>query len=155
MIKLNLPEFDAKVRIMENQQQIFDVIRRKYVVLTPEEWVRQHFVNYLINHSSYPKGLMTIEKKVIVNGASQRADIVVYSRNGQPLMVVECKAPDIELSNSTFAQAARYNYILGAKYLVITNGVKHFCCKVDLQTGAFSLHKGIPNYQELINNVSE
>jgi hypothetical protein len=153
MIKLKLPEFDSKVRIVENQQQIFDVIRRKYVLLTPEEWVRQHFINYLINHCLYPKSLMAIEKKVIVNGASQRADIVVYSRNGQPLMVVECKAPDVELSNSTFAQAARYNLILGAKYLVITNGNKHFCCKVNLQTGAFSLHNGIPNYKELVKNV--
>lgn len=150
MIKLNLPEFDAKVRIVENQQQIFDVIRRKYVVLTPEEWVRQHFINYLINHSSYPKGLMVIEKKVIVNGASQRADIVVYSRNGHPLMVVECKSPDVELSNATFAQAARYNYILGAKYLVITNGLLHYCCLIDMNPNSYVHLNGIPNFKELI-----
>ncbi len=149
LTKLNLPEFDPKLTMRGNEQLIFDVVRRKHIVLTAEEWVRQHFLNYLIKHKAYPIGLIRVEQQVLVSGMPQRADIVVYSRNGQPIMVVECKAPGVELSNSTFAQAARYNISLGANYLVITNGMDHFCCKVNLESNSYLFLKDIPDFDDL------
>ncbi len=149
LTKLNLPEFDPKLTMRGNEQLIFDVVRRKHIVLTAEEWVRQHFLNYLIKHKAYPIGLIRVEQQVLVSGMPQRADIVAYSRNGQPIMVVECKAPGVELSNSTFAQAARYNISLGANYLVITNGMDHFCCKVNLESNSYLFLKDIPDFDDL------
>ncbi len=149
LTKLNLPKFDPKLTMRGIEQLIFDVVRRKYIVLTAEEWVRQHFLNYLIKHKAYPIGLIRVEQQVLVSSIPQRADIVVYSRKGQPIMVVECKAPGVELSNSTFAQAARYNISLGANYLVITNGMDHFCCKVNLESNSYLFLNEIPVFDDL------
>jgi hypothetical protein len=146
---LNLPSFEKSIKLVQGQKKIFDRIRKKYVVLTPEEWVRQHFINFLIEHRGYPMGLMAVEQKVIINGMPQRVDIVTYSRNGKPLLVVECKAPELELTQETYRQAARYNLTLNANYLVITNGKKHFCSWVDTKNMEFRMLNDIPNFKEI------
>jgi hypothetical protein len=135
--------------MVETQEQIFDCIRKKYVTLTPEEWVRQHFINFLIDYKGYPKGLIAIEHQVIINGNPQRVDIVTFKRDGKPLLVVECKAPSVALTQDTYSQAARYNLALKANYLIITNGIKHFCSRVDLVRMEFESLTEIPSFNEI------
>ncbi|HPF93029.1 MAG TPA: type I restriction enzyme HsdR N-terminal domain-containing protein [Tenuifilaceae bacterium] len=146
---LNLPQFEIKTRLHQGQQQVFDIIRKKYVALTPEEWVRQHFLNYLAVYRGYPLGLINVEFPVLVSGVQQRADIIAYSRDGLPLLVVECKAPMVKLNSDTFSQAARYNLMLKAQYLVVTNGIKHYCSKVDLQRSSFEALPEVPMFQQI------
>ncbi len=148
--ELNLPPFEALIKEKEGQSVIFDTIRRKYVALTPEEWVRQHFINFLIAYKGFPNGLMAVEQKVTINRMSQRVDIVAYNRKGKPILVVECKAPDVKLTQATIGQAARYNLQLQAGYLIITNGKKHFCCRINLQNSEYEVLQRIPDYQELV-----
>ncbi|MBN3036029.1 MAG: type I restriction enzyme HsdR N-terminal domain-containing protein [Bacteroidales bacterium] len=148
---LNLPAFPARIRKTGTREEIFDVIRRKYVTLTPEEWVRQHFVHYLVNGKSVPATLIGVEVNFRLNRLVKRADIVVYSRSGIPLMLVECKAPGVDPDQGVFDQAARYNRALNVSYLVITNGLVHYCCRVDLREGSCSFLEEIPRYPELIN----
>jgi len=145
MIKLNLPAFDYKLKKADGKVWIFDGIRKKYVVLTPEEWVRQHFVHYLIYVLSYPKALVKIEGSLRYNKLAKRSDIVVFSRTGTPWMVVECKAPDIEINESTALQVSVYNNALKAKYVVITNGVKHLCFEVSSRNKSLST---LPQYPD-------
>ena len=147
---MNLPPFEALIKEKEGQSVIFDTIRRKYVALTPEEWVRQHFINFLIAYKGFPNGLMAVEQKVTINRMSQRVDIVAYNRKGKPILVVECKAPDVKLTQATIGQAARYNLQLQAGYLIITNGKKHFCCRINLQNSEYEVLQRIPDYQELV-----
>lgn len=130
MVKLNLPSFEYKVKDANGKVWIFDGIRKKYVVLTPEEWVRQHFVQYLINHLKYPKMLLKIEAGLIYNQLAKRSDIVVYNRSGKPWMVIECKAPEIALNENTAQQVSVYNNTLKASYVVITNGMRHLCFEI-------------------------
>ncbi len=146
---INLPSYDAKVRLYDGQQQIFDPVRQKYVALTPEEWVRQHFINYLTTEKKYPTGLISVEMLVEINGMQQRADIVVYGRNSQPAMIVECKAPSVKLTNKAYSQAARYNLALRAQILVVTNGISHFCSRIDLEHKSFTPLSDIPFYSEI------
>lgn len=146
---INLPSYNAKVRLYNGHKQIFDSVRQKYVALTPEEWVRQHFINYLTAEKKYPAGLIAVEMLVEINGMPQRADIVVYGKNSQPAMIVECKAPTVKLTNEAYSQAARYNLALRAKILVVTNGVSHFCSKIDLQHNSFTPLSEIPFYSEI------
>ncbi len=142
MQPLDLPAFDFRLQKKEKKPYIFDIIRKKYVCLTPEEWVRQHFLHYLINTLGYPKSLIKLESRV---GFQQsRTDIVVYNRMILPLMIVECKAPHVAVSHMVFDQAARYNSMLKAQLLVVTNGLKHFCCKVDYKTSKYQFLKIIP-----------
>ncbi|HPX07691.1 MAG TPA: type I restriction enzyme HsdR N-terminal domain-containing protein [Tenuifilaceae bacterium] len=148
--ELNLPPFEALIKEKEGQSVIFDTIRRKYVALTPEEWVRQHFINFLIAYKGFPNGLMAVEQKVTINRMSQRVDIVAYNRKGKPILVVECKVPDVKLTQATIGQAARYNLQLQAGYLIITNGKKHFCCRINLQNSEYEVLQRIPDYQELV-----
>ncbi|NHB69565.1 type I restriction enzyme HsdR N-terminal domain-containing protein [Perlabentimonas gracilis] len=147
--QLNLPFFDVKTRTLNGQKQIFDIIRKKFVALTPEEWVRQHFINYLVEKKQYPIGLISVEMPVMINGMPQRADIVVYNRMAKPVVVVECKAPTVILSNSTYTQAARYNLVLKAQLLVVTNGVSHFCSRIDLEKRSFTPLLEIPSFGEI------
>jgi hypothetical protein len=128
---LNLPSFPFKLRSSGQNKQIFDLLRRRYVTLTPEEWVRQHFIQYLINSKRYPAALIAVEKGIKVQGLQKRADVVVFNRYGNPWMIVECKAPDVGLNEETLYQAARYNMALKVRYLVLTNGLEHFCCVLD------------------------
>ena len=130
MENLNLPKFAHKIKRQEDKTVIFDVIRKKFVVLTPEEWVRQHFVHYMINQLNYSRSLINVEAGLKYNSLSKRSDIVAYARDAAPFMLVECKAPGVRLNKSTFEQAAMYNKTIGARYVVLTNGLEHSCFEV-------------------------
>ena len=147
MQKLNLPNYIFKLKSNENKTLIFDKWRKKYMVLTPEEWVRQHFVQYLIDEKKYPVSLIAIEKQLTINNLKKRTDIVIFSSDGMPDIIVECKAPKIKISQDTFDQIARYNLKLNANYLVVTNGLHHYFCKLDKENETYIFLKDIPNYQ--------
>ena len=149
MLALNLPGFAPKVAEKDGKRTIFDPVRQKYVALTPEEWVRQHFVNYLITRKSYPKELLANEVLVKLNGTSKRCDTVAYSRFLEPLVIVEYKAPHINITNTVFDQIARYNMVLRVEYLIFSNGLNHYCCKIDYNNRAYTFLEGIPAYNEL------
>ncbi len=149
MYQLNLPSVSLKYRTENSKQLVFDVIRKKYVVLTPEEWVRQNFIHYLINHLKYPPGLIAVEAVVKINSLNQRADIVVYNRKGKPVMIVECKAPKIKVDNKVFEQAARYNLSLGVDYLLVTNGLKHYCAQLVPKNKSYTMLKAVPAFNEI------
>lgn len=126
---LNLPSFNARIERVNNEFRIFDSIRKKFVVLTPEEWVRQHFINYVITEKKYPASLISIERGHKLNTLQNRTDIVVHNKEGKPWLLVECKAPDINLTEAVFYQALRYHLKLNVDYIVVTNGFKHYYCK--------------------------
>lgn len=152
MQKLNLPEYLVKTRVIEGQQQIFDEIRKKYVALIPEEWVRQHFINYLLNDRKFPKGLLAVEHPLTINKVNHRADIVAFTSDGKPLVVVECKAPDVAINQNVIQQISRYNILLKAPILILTNGLIHFCVKIDFEKNSSSTLDSIPFYKDLIGN---
>lgn len=129
MILLNLPKFEIQVKEMDKGTCIFDVIRKKYIVLTPEEWVRQHFIHFLINSYKYPKSLMKVESGLKYNNLQKRSDIQVYTRKGHPFLVVECKASNVKLDSKVIDQAALYNKSIGADYIIVTNGMNFRCLK--------------------------
>ena len=149
MLSLNLPTVAAKVKEKDGKHIIFDPVRRKFVALTPEEWVRQHFVNYLITDKGYPKELLANEVPIKLNGTSKRCDTVAYNRFLTPLMIVEYKAPHIEITSSVFDQIVRYNMVLHVRYLAVSNGISHFCCKIDYENLTYSFLEGIPEYNVL------
>lgn len=149
MDSLNLPEYDFTFQGVGETRMIFDPVRRRYVALTPEEWVRQHFVQFLIRERGVPRGLVAIEPEFKYNGMSRRADVVVYGRNGKPVLAGECKAPEVEIRQAAFDQLARYNTIVQAKYLVVTNGIVHYCCRVDRANGTYAFLDDLPPYDEL------
>ena len=126
---------------------IFDNLRKKYLILTPEEWVRQHFVKFLIEEKKYPNTLIAIEKQLIINNLKKRTDIIVFSSDGTPNIIIECKAPKIKITQDTFDQIARYNLKLNANYLIITNGLEHYFCKIDKENETYIFLKDIPNYK--------
>jgi type I site-specific restriction endonuclease len=144
--KLNLPNIALKTKLVEGTTQVFDVVRKKYFKLTPEEWVRQHFIHYLNNEKNYPFGLMGIEKMIKYNSLKTRADIVLYNTEGNPNMIVECKAPKLKITQDAFNQIAKYNFQLKVKYLVVTNGKQHFCCAMDYATNKISFLQDLPSY---------
>jgi predicted type IV restriction endonuclease len=146
MPKLMLPNVALKTKSVEGTIQVFDVIRKKYFVLTPEEWVRQHFIHYLNNEKNYPMGLMGVEKMIKYNALKIRADIVLYTREGKAKMIVECKAPNIKITQDTFNQIAKYNFKLKVEYLVVTNGMQHFCCRMDYENNSISFLDDIPTF---------
>lgn len=146
MLPLNLPYYAAKISEKEGKRTIYDVVRRKYVALTPEEWVRQHFVNYLIIEKKYPAGLIANEVALTLNGTSKRCDTVVYGKFLTPLMIVEYKAPNIEIKQTVFDQIIRYNIIMRVRYLVVSNGIDHYCCCIDYEKNSYSYLDGIPDY---------
>ena len=144
--KLNLPNVVLKTKLVEATTQVFDVVRKKYFKLTAEEWVRQHFIHYLNKDKNYPFGLMGVEQMIKYNNLKTRADIVLYNVEGVPSMIVECKAPNMNITQDTFDQIARYNFKLRVKYLVVTNGLQHFCCEMDYKKNQILFLKGIPNF---------
>ncbi|MFL0101673.1 type I restriction enzyme HsdR N-terminal domain-containing protein [Tenacibaculum maritimum] len=146
MQQLNLPEYFFKLKSNEKHTFIFDRIRKKYVVLTPEEWVRQHFVEFLIHEKKYPISLIALEKQLVINNRKKRSDILIFSPNGMPHIVVECKAPHIKITQDTFDQIARYNLALKAHYLIVTNGLEHYFCQMDAVHESYLFLKEIPNY---------
>ena len=146
MPKLNLPNAVLKTKLVEGTTQVFDAVRKKYLVLTPEEWVRQHFIHYLNSKKKYPLGLMGVEQMVKYNEQSTRADIVLYTTEGNPNMIVECKAPKVKITQDAFDQIARYNFKLRVDFLVVTNGMQHFCCAMDYENNKITFLKEVPSY---------
>jgi hypothetical protein len=146
MDALNLPAYEHKITKSGANYLIFDIIRRKYVVLTPEEWVRQHFVHYLIHTLSYPKSLISIERGANFNKLQKRSDVCVYNQGGKPHLLVECKAPHVPITQDVVKQVSVYNQTLQAKLVVITNGLQHFCWQVDFETRQFQPLQEIPAY---------
>jgi hypothetical protein len=144
MTELNLPTYQFRIRTSGQSKEIFDSLRRKFVSLTPEEWVRQHFIMYMTNTLNYPAGLISVEKGLVFNERAKRTDIVLHNKSGKPWMIVECKAPKIVLSEETFYQAANYHLKLDVEYLVVTNGIQHYCCK--FAEGNFMFVNGFPAY---------
>ncbi len=149
MQELNLPSFERKVMMKGGKPAIFDVIRRQYVALTPEEWVRQHFVHFLIEHKGYPQSLMANEVQLKLNGMSRRCDTVVYDRTLRPRVIVEYKAPTVSITQQVFDQICRYNMVLQVDYLIVSNGLVHYCCKVDKTTGTYTFLQEIPEYSHV------
>ena len=149
MQALNLPSYDLRRAERDGQAVVFDPVRRQWVRLTPEEWVRQHLVQYLIQDRSVPPGLLAIEKAFPFEGRRWRADVVVHGRDGHPLLVAECKAPRVEIAQEAFDQVARYNRVVGARCLVVTNGLAHYCCRRDPDTGTYRFLDHLPRYEEL------
>jgi type I site-specific restriction endonuclease len=147
--KLKLPSFTFRIEERNGHRLIFDENRRRWVVLTPEEWVRQHFIRYLKEEKKFPRPMMAVEKKVIINGLSQRFDLLVYDRKGNPLMIGEFKSPDVPVGQMTFDQASRYNSVLKAPYLLVSNGMTHFAGKYDFEAGSFSYLNEIPSFEEM------
>lgn len=147
MQQLNFPLCKFRFKNSENKIAIFDEIRKKFIFLTPEEWVRQHVVHFLIYHKNYPKSLINVEKQLLINGLVKRYDIVIYNPNGSINVLIECKAPSIKISQQTFDQIARYNLTLEATYLMLTNGIDHYYCQMDFDLQKYSFLEDIPNYQ--------
>jgi len=146
MQELNLPSYPFRIKSSENKRHIFDIVRKKYVVLTPEEWVRQHVLHYLVEEKNYPLSLIAVEKQLKINSLVKRTDIVVFNRDGKPEIIVECKAPSIPIAQETFDQIARYNYTLDANYLMVTNGLAHYYCQVDFKNETYLFLQELPNY---------
>lgn len=149
MHQLNLPPRHFKIKETEGKRYIFDELRRKYVALTPEEWVRQHFTAYLICDKHYPAGRTGHEISLMLNQRRRRCDTVVYDCNGNPLIIVEYKAPDISVTQQTFDQIVRYNMVFRVSYLIVSNGITHYCCRIDYKTQQYCFLKDIPDYREI------
>ena len=147
MQPLNLPTYQFEIKSSENKQLIFDKIRKKYVALTPEEWVRQNFVAYLDQEKKYPLSLIAVEKQLTVNKLKKRFDILVFDKNGNHHIIVECKSPKIKISQDTFDQIARYNLALNAQYLIVTNGINHYYCKMDTKNKKYVFLEDINPYE--------
>ncbi|MGB3606730.1 type I restriction enzyme HsdR N-terminal domain-containing protein [Psychroserpens sp.] len=147
MQELNFPKFIFRFKSNENKVSIFDGIRKKFIVLQPEEWVRQHCVHYLIHQKKYPKSLINVEKELKVNGLSKRYDIVVFDTDGSIHLIVECKSFNIKIDQTTFDQIARYNLTLNASYLMVTNGLNHYYCVMDFKQERYQFLEDIPDYK--------
>lgn len=143
---LNLPARDLQVRSDGGTRSVFDPIRSKYVRLTPEEWVRQHFLGYLVSDCGYPSALIAVEMGFKYQEMMRRADIVVHDRRGSPFLMAECKAPEVPIKQTTFDQVSRYNRVVGASFLAVTNGMEHFCWSVDRASGRYEFLDGIPPF---------
>ena len=146
MQKLNLPSYQFQLKNKENKMLIFDIFRKKYVVLTPEEWVRQHFAVFLAEEKKYPITLIAIEKQLTINNLQKRSDILIFNKLGKPDIIVECKAPNVKITQDTFDQIARYNLKLKANFLAVTNGIQHFYCKMDFEKESYLFLKELPDY---------
>ena len=144
MQKLNFPAYEFRLKKQADKVYIFDIIRKKFVVLTPEEWVRQHVLWYLIEEKKYPENLIAVEKQLEINQTKRRFDIVVFNRKMQPQILVECKAPSVNITQETFDQANQYNWLLKAPYLFLTNGLKHYICEIDFVENNYRFLSELP-----------
>lgn len=149
MYQLNLPTYDLRLRRTGNRDMIFDVLRRKYVALTPEEWVRQHFVHFLIEHKGYPTALLANEIELRIGEKRLRADTLLYNKELRPHMLIEYKSPTIALTQKVFDQISAYNLLLHADYLIVSNGMQHICCRMDYEQNTYHFLEEIPDYSEL------
>lgn len=150
MFTLNLPKFTPKLIEKNGKRLIWDPVRQKFVAFTPEEWVRQNFVHFLLTCRDYPQALLNNEVLIKLNGTTKRCDTVVYNRFLEPLLIVEYKAPHISITNDVFAQIARYNMVLHVKYLIVSNGLQHYCCQMDYECQTYHFLENIPTYNELL-----
>ena len=151
MLRLNLPSYETKIITEDGKHRIFDTLRKAYVALTPEEWVRQHFVHYLISAKDYPASLMANETAINLNNIKLRCDTVVYDKSLSPRAIIEYKAPSVAITKETFAQIARYNLVLKVDYLIVSNGLKHYCCKMDYAANSYTFLQEIPDYKTIIS----
>ena len=147
MYELNLPTFDFRLKKENSVVFIFDVIRKKYVKLTPEEWVRQHVVHFLLEQKHYPASLMNVEVGMEIQTMRRRADIVCYESDGGVRLITECKAPEVKITQVVFEQIAQYNMCLNAKYLLVTNGLEHFVCEINAEQKTYTFLQDIPDYK--------
>ncbi len=151
--RLNLPPFDIKLRRQpDGIIRVYDRLRRKWLILTPEEWVRQHFVNYLLTQLAFPEALLANEVSLSLNGTARRCDTVAFTRDLRPLLIVEYKRSNVAVTQAVFDQIARYNSVLGAHYLVVSNGIHHYCCRFEEQSYTFL--KAIPGYEDMLASVN-
>jgi hypothetical protein len=149
MKPLNLPTYSLKIKSDNGLDYVYDQFRRKYVRLSPEEWVRQNFAHYLVSERSYPSSRMMLEKSLRINKMSKRCDILVCNDSGEPIVMIECKSPDIKIGQKTFEQVSVYNIAFHVQYLIITNGLQHFCCSVDFEKMSVNLLNDIPDYEKI------
>lgn len=155
MSSLNLPSYPVKLNDNNGVRSIYDPLRKKYIVLTPEEWVRQHFINFLSQHKAYPIELMANEVLLRLNSTSKRCDTVVYDKYLTPIAIIEYKAPHIKITQEVFEQIYRYNIVLRVKYLIVSNGMQHFCYKIDYKHNKSTFLPDIPSYQDMLNDSEE
>jgi predicted type IV restriction endonuclease len=153
MQKLNFPSYTFRFKNSENKVSIFDEIRKKFIILTPEEWVRQHVVRFLLEEKKYPKSLINVEKVLMVNGLRKRYDVVVFNPDGSIFILVECKAPEIKTAQATFDQIARYNMTLKADFLMVTNGLNHYFCLMDFENEKYEFLRELPDYENIENRM--
>jgi hypothetical protein len=146
MQQLQFPTYSFRFKNSENKVAIFDEIRKKFIIITPEEWVRQHVVQFLLQEKKYPKSLINVEKLLKINDLNKRYDVVVFNPDGSILILVECKAPEIKISQHTFDQIARYNMTLKSEYLMVTNGLNHYFCKMDYEKEQYDFLSELPDY---------
>lgn len=146
MQKLNLPFYEFRIKTTHAKQMIFDGIRKKFVVLTPEEWVRQNFIQFLVQQKKYPENLMAVEKQILVNNNPRRFDLLVYRKTGRPQLIAEFKAPGVKITQNAFDQVVRYNMVLRVERVIVSNGLQHFACEIDYERNTYSFLKEIPEY---------
>ena len=146
--ELNLPKYDFRFREEKGKKQIFDNFRKKFIALTPEEWVRQNFLYYLNKEKNFPAGRIAVEKEIDINGLKRRYDALIFDQNFEAQFIVECKAPHIKIDESVLEQIIAYNYKIKAPFLLLSNGLSHFCIQVDLENKRYQFLKEIPNYTE-------
>lgn len=149
MQTLNLPQTELKMAHRNGRLCVFDPLRRRYITLTPEEWVRQHFVRFLIEHKGYPMALLGNEISLALGNTSKRCDTVLYDQQAKPRMIIEYKAPHIPLTQKVFDQISRYNIALHVDYLMVSNGVEHYCCRMDYEAGGYTFLTEVPRYEDL------
>ena len=149
MKELTLPPYSCRITDNEGLQMIFDPIRKRYVKLTPEEWVRQHFINYLVAYGKYPAGLIGVEVPFRMNKLTKRLDLLVHDRTGKPILIVECKEPDTKLDEKVFDQIVVYNMQFRVPYLIVTNGIQNFACRINFEDNSREYLEIIPQYEEL------
>ena len=147
MQKLQFPTYSFRFKNSENKIAIFDEIRKKFILLTPEEWVRQHVIQFLLQEKNYPKSHINVEKLIKINDLNKRYDIVVYQPNGELFLLIECKAPEVKISQQTFDQIARYNLVLNAKYLMVSNGLNHYFCQMDFENEKYVFLEELPSFE--------
>jgi type I site-specific restriction endonuclease len=150
MLQLNLPQYSFRIKKQNEKLVIFDSQRKRYVVLTPEEWVRQNFIRFLIEEKGYPAAYLAIEKQLNMNGMKKRCDAILYNEHAQPFLIIELKAPNVAISQATFDQVAVYNAKLKVDFFIISNGIEHFCCKVNSETARYEFFSEIPNFNQII-----
>jgi len=150
MKPLNFPSYPLRFKEEDHKTWLFCHIRRKYMVSGPEEIVRQHLIHFLIEERAVPRSLISLEKQLIYNERKRRTDLVVYDKKARPILLAECKAPEIAITQDTFEQVSRYNMVLSVPILVVTNGLRHFACRINLEKGSYAFIPDIPNFEDLL-----